>query len=137
MTETVRSVLAGLLSGAAVVAFVLLFVLARTRIGPPWLLVSLAGIGVIAVLAVVGAGGLASLFRPTDEWWLGRVETTLEDVWNGYADAALVGGLLIVGLGSLGQSLSDPTGKSAYSLLVVAFICLGAASFAVVGSRYP
>jgi len=53
MAETVRSVIGGLLSGGAAVVFASLFVLARARIGPPWLLVSLAGIGVIAVLALV------------------------------------------------------------------------------------
>jgi len=136
MTTTVRSLLAGLLSGGAVVAFVLLFVLARARIGPPRLLAALAGIGVIAVLAVIGIGGLELLFQPPEEWWLERVETALEDVWNGYADAVLIGGLLVVGVGVLGRSLSNPTGESAYGLLVVAFICFSAALFALVGSRY-
>lgn len=97
---------------------------------------SLIASGFVAVLGVAGVGGILSLFGTSEEWWLGRVETALEAAWNGYADVTLVGGLFVVGIAALGQSLSDPTSEPAYGLLVVAFICLGAAFLALVGSQY-
>ncbi|QSG06259.1 hypothetical protein [Halapricum desulfuricans] len=136
MREGVRHALVGLLSGSGAVAFVALFVLCRTGVAPPWLAFALLGGGIAAVLVAVGVEGAATIPQPDDRWWLARVEAVLEDAWNGYADAALFGGLVALGVVALAILAADPAADEALGLLVVAFLSLNGAFFAFVAARY-
>jgi len=129
----------GILAGIAGSGFVMLFLFAQTRLVSIPILI---GIGIISVIALVGAGGFSAVQQllgitsdtttetqdsEPAEWWLARVEPALENSWNTWSDAILTIGLGIVGIGSFVLLVTHPSDDPPLGLLVVGFLGINGA----------
>ncbi|MDJ1432207.1 hypothetical protein [Halostagnicola sp. A-GB9-2] len=132
MRSSIIRALRGLLAGFAGLSFLLLYLLLEARVLsiPAAVVLFLVGIGSLA--GAVGSAGISRLFRITprtsegnaaeSEWWLARLEPTLEESWNRWSDLVLALGLGVVGVGALVLVALSPDGEPPLGLLVVALV---------------
>ncbi|GAB7019411.1 hypothetical protein [Halostagnicola bangensis] len=132
MRSSIIRALRGLLAGFAGLSFLLLYLLLESRVLSIRAAVALLVVGIGSLAGAVGPAGIFRLFgiRPrTNEsnavegdWWLARLEPTLEQSWNRWSDLVLALGLGVVGVGALVLVALSPDGEPPLGLLVVALV---------------
>jgi len=61
------------------------------------------------------------------DWWVARLEPALDDAWNRWSDAALTGGLALLGVGSLALLATYPGDDPPLGLALVGLFGLNGA----------